>query len=76
MQRDLPRPELHGDPQAGGQRPRDVVEPAAAGNVREGERVPAGCAQRATQDPDLVEIGPMRLEQRLSDRPLQARRRA
>ena len=39
-----------------GQGARDVVDPAATGDVGEGQQVATAAAQRPSQDPDLVQV--------------------
>ena len=64
---DLPRAGLDADAEPIGQGARNVVDPAATGDVREGQHVPAIGTQRATQHANLVEVGPMWLEESLAD---------
>src|SRR4029079_19710355 len=57
---------LHAEP--GRQRARDVVDTATASDVREGQGVAARLTQCAAQEPDVIEVAALRLEQDVTQR--------
>src|SRR5205823_15002883 len=70
--RPAPRLDLHPEPLR--ERARDVLDPAATGDVRVGEYIAARRAKRAAQGSHLREVAAMRGEQGIPQRAFQAGR--